>query len=88
MKIYSMASREAFGIAVTVNKNRTAVTVRCLKCGRAWKPKVDKRGTLESSWHRCPAGCKAVLETPDAEFFFTDRMAAGIGGVLDRRGGS
>ena len=71
MKVYAMDSRQAFGIAVTVNDDRTVVTVRCLDCGRTWKPAIDKKGTLGADWHRCPAGCKVGLETTGAEYFFT-----------------
>ena len=50
MKVYAMVSRQAYGIAVTVNDNRTVATVRCLRCGRTWKPFIDKKGTLQADW--------------------------------------
>jgi hypothetical protein len=85
MKVYATASREGFGIAVTVNDNRTVVTVRCLHCGRTWKPAIDKKGTLEADWHRCPASCSVGQDATDIDYFFTDHMAARTGGVLDGR---
>jgi hypothetical protein len=74
MNVRSMVSGEDCGIAVTVNENRTTVTVRCLKCSRTWKPKILKGGRLESGWHRCNAGCSDGWMGNKPEFVFTDHM--------------
>ena len=76
MNICNLVSREACGIAVTVNAERTGATVRCLKCGRTWQPKILSRGTFESGWHRCPAGCNAALVMLDPEFAFADNKGS------------
>ena len=72
MNIHKMVSREACGIAVTVNADHTGATVRCLKCGRTWQPRIRNKGRLDSGWHRCPAGCNAALVMLDPEFAFAD----------------
>jgi hypothetical protein len=77
MNIYKLISAEACGIAVTVNADRTGATVRCLKWGRTWQPKIQTRGRLESGWHRCPAGCNVAPVMLAPEFAFADHKGSG-----------